>query len=74
MLGNPLAGEVLDVLGGIEGVGDLVERLRNYIALRDRHRRMIDDRDRAARDAVAPTKPAGEIVPPEEYRPQRPGR
>ena len=50
---------------GIEGVGDLVEGLRNYIALRDRHRYgMTSDRDRAARDAVAPTKPAPEIVPP----------
>ena len=65
MLGNPLAGEVLDVLGGIEGVGDLVERLRNYIALRDRHRNgMISDR--AGRPRRRRTKPAGEIVPPEE--------
>ena len=50
-------------------MGDLVERLRNYIALRDRHRYgMISDRDRAARDAVAPTKPAAEIVPPDGNR------
>ena len=74
VLGNPLADEVLDVLQGIEGVGDLVEGLRNYIALRDRHRYgMTSDRDRAARDAVAPTKPAPEIVPPGGGGPGGPG-
>jgi hypothetical protein len=70
VLGNPLAEELLGAFGQIRGVGGLVDALRGYPEARDRHRgELIDDKDQAARDAVAPAKPEPTIVEP----PQPPG-
>ncbi|MEV6426250.1 hypothetical protein [Nocardia sp. NPDC051463] len=66
VVGNPLAEEVLKVFGGIEGVSGLVDRLKNYVVRRTRHRDgVIADRDRAARDAVAPTRPDPATIGPD---------
>lgn len=63
VLGNPLAEEVLNAFGNVDGVAGLVRRLRNYLADRD-HRRetIITERDQDARDAVAPATPLPETV------------
>jgi hypothetical protein len=58
VLTSPLASEVLDVLGDIEGLYGLVDGLRRYIANRNEQRAVWTYRhDQTARDALQRVKP-----------------